>query len=287
MKRIILAMLLFLCPYVSAAFLTEGKEGNLAFPTSQEPSPLFSLGQNIVDKKDLLALATFEQNGGHMRDYISLIPSVLYGITDDLSILGYLPIVFEYKQDDHGKLKRGIGDLTLQAEWAFYNNDQPDRSYQATFVGNIGLPTGAWRPDKPNLGLANVSFLLGGTFSYLSANWYAFISGGALLTTTRESTKYGNQFFYEAGAGYRLGTIKNWLFNIILEFNGAFYQSDKLCGSTDHTSGGNVIYLGPSLYAATYDHFIFIAGAQFPITQSLMSVFKTDWRYSIYGAWKF
>jgi len=38
------------------------KEGNFALPTSQQPSPLFSFGQNILDKGDIQALAQKQTN---------------------------------------------------------------------------------------------------------------------------------------------------------------------------------------------------------------------------------
>ena len=261
------------------------KVGNLAFPTSQEPSPLFSLGQNIVDKHDLLILETYEQVKGPQKKYLGLLNSILYGINDDISLLGTVPVAFDYTQDS--KTSKGIGDISLQGEWAFYNRDEWYYSLQATFVGNIAFPTAPNNPPKPNIGFGAVSIFLGTTFSYLDPDWYAWTSYGVIIPTQHHKTKYGNQFFYEAGVGYRLGTVGNWLFNLLVEFNGVFYSRDKLLGSIDTSSGGNVIFLGPTFYAATMKHFIFIAGFQGPITQSLKGVFKNSWRYSLYAAWKF
>jgi hypothetical protein len=279
--------------FISPTFASTIKQierGNLAFPTSQNPSPLFSLGQNIVDKNDLLLLETWNQMIGKQRNYETASSSILYGVNDNFSLLAVIPAIPEYKEN-HIK-KSGVGDLTAQAEWAWFNHDRFTYSVQSTFIFNITLPTGNPHitplPDRnPNLGFGAPSVFLGATLDYLSVDWYAFIDGGAIITTRHNCTKFGNQYYYEAGVGYRLGSTRHWLFNLILELNGVFYERDSILGQTNTVSGGNVIFLGPSFYAASKKHFIFIAGVQGPITQTLQGVFMNSFRYAIYGAWKY
>jgi len=173
-RFIIYAIALFAYFQSSASTVKQIDKGNLAFGTSQEPSPLFSVGQNIVDRGDFLILETWEQMIGPKRDYQLLSNSLLYGITNDISILATVPVIPGYKLD--GIKKSGIGDIWVQGEWAFYNRDRYTYSLQSTFIMNMTFPTGKTfvtpPPDRnPNLGFGAVSVFLGATFSYLSVEF--------------------------------------------------------------------------------------------------------------------
>ena len=85
----------------------------------------------------------------------------------------------------------------------------------------------------------------------------------------------------------RIANTDTWLFELLVEFNGIFYATSTLDCIKEPDSKGNVIFIGPSFYASNYDHFIFMTGIQGACAQTLGGVFRFNFRYSIYGGWKF
>ena len=73
--------ILFILFYVSVAFSRDQEkvdhiiEGNLALPTSQQPSPLFCFGQNIVDKGDVQIFGDVDYLKGKNLKFSEFIPS--------------------------------------------------------------------------------------------------------------------------------------------------------------------------------------------------------------------
>src|ERR1700733_11682693 len=72
-------------------------EGNLALPSSQQPSPIFCFGQNIIGKGKLQALAFTDSLLGKRRNFTEVTPSALYGISDALSVIVSIPIAAQFK----------------------------------------------------------------------------------------------------------------------------------------------------------------------------------------------
>lgn len=240
------------------------KEGNFSLKTSQAPGPLVSLGQNVVDKGDLLIFLFADAVVGK-RGYTSeVIPNILWGITDKLSLFLGIPISPSNKEfENHSE---GFGDFFAQLEWAFYNKSS-SRSYtQATLVGNITLPSGS-ATKIPNTGFGSPSFFIGATLNYSTVNWMVFTSYGATLTTTRHKTKFGDQIFYEFGIERYLPSPCGWIFALVFEVDGAYAWKDRIKGHTDPDSGENIIYFTPSIWISS-KHLIFQLGVG-PLVQHL------------------
>jgi hypothetical protein len=75
----------------------QSKIGNFALPPSQQPGPLFSFGQNILDKGDLEIMTFVAHLKGHRNRTTEIVPAILYGISDKASIFGVLPICASQK----------------------------------------------------------------------------------------------------------------------------------------------------------------------------------------------
>lgn len=241
------------------------KIGNYLLPTSQQPLPLYGFGQNIVDKHDLQFLLYLNQKGGKQVNFTDIMPSILYGIRDDLSLFIILPFTPKYKTNSD--TSSGIEDTILQLEYAFFSKKTFKSNTQATIVGNIGLPTGSSK-KVPHTGFGAPSFFLGLTLSHSERYWYAWIQGGTTLTLQRHETKFGNQFYYQGGFEGVITTRPGWLFAWMVELFGLYEQKDKICGKQDHDSGGNTFYIGPSLWASS-EKLIFQLGLAFPAAQHL------------------
>lgn len=93
--------------------------GNLALPTSQQPGPLFSFGQNIIDARDAQIYGTVYDFDAQCASYITVVPSFLYGFTDSFSLFVTMPCAAQYKNQD--SCSSGSGDGSVQFEYAFFN----------------------------------------------------------------------------------------------------------------------------------------------------------------------
>ena len=120
-KKLLLPLLLcFTFSYFSQQqkTVTQNQKGNLALPAALQPGPLFSLGQNIIDKHDLLIFETYGQINGQKELAGSLITDILYGITDDSSLLFEIPIITELKINNY--CSSGVCNMRIQGEVAIY-----------------------------------------------------------------------------------------------------------------------------------------------------------------------
>lgn len=80
-------------------------QGNLALPTSQQLTPLFSLGQNIVEQ----VLVTPNRLQGQYKQYDEVDLELLYGVRDDLSCFINIPLISQMQLNNC--YSSGIGDI--------------------------------------------------------------------------------------------------------------------------------------------------------------------------------
>jgi hypothetical protein len=262
------------------------KIGNLALPGSQQPGPLLGIGQNVIDKKDLQAFIYPGWFLGKQKNFTEIIPSILYGIRDDLSIFIELPLAQHFSLD--GQHSSGAEDIIAQLEYAPYTYESTTATNAITIITSILFPTGKDKKNPPT-GFGSPSFILGFTASHLATKWYCFTSYAALLTTKHNhNTKSGNEFIYQAGFGRNIAYRSDrWILTGILELNGIYTQKRKINGIVDQDSGGNVIMFGPSLWFST-QHFIAQVGVAPIVSQHL---FGNQLKNSVFIAcnfgWKF
>lgn len=262
-----LAMMLMLFPIVCPASVElPPMIGNFTLPPSQQPGALISFGQNIINEHET-ELALFADNYmGKNKHFADLIPGVIYGITPNLSIFVNAPYAVSYQSDQ--QKSSGWEDAFAQLEYAFYNGSTKQYIDQATVVANISVPTGSVNKN-PATGAGAPSYFLGLTFDRMYVDWLIFGSPGVGIPTAKNGTKFGNSFLYQFGFGRRIAAHrKNWLFAWIIEIDGTYTQKNRVKGSEDQNSGGNVVYVTPSLWTST-NNFIFQLGVGFPATQHL------------------
>jgi hypothetical protein len=260
--------------------------GNFILPSSQIPGPLLSFGQNIIDKNETIIYLSADDFQGADRHSIDAIPSILYGITDRLSIYLVTPIAVNYKLKQNSS--SGLEDAFLQLEYAFYSEKNHDFTDQATIVTNMTFPTGS-ATKQPNTGVGSPSFFIGGTFNRDYINWFEFISDGAILTTTGDDNiKFGNQFLYQAGIGRNIFNIDTkWIFAWLLEADGTYAQKNKINGLADPNSGGNTIFLTPSLWVSSKT-LSFQLGFGLPVVQHLFgNQLKNNYLVALSLGWSF
>ena len=262
--------------------------GNFALSEAFQPSPLFSFGQNTINKNDAIAyISPVYEYGKHRKSFYNNM-YFLYGLTDSASIFGLIPAPVFNKE--YSSSTSGIGDFIIQGEYAYINTATDTTQTQATIVGSIYLPAGILEASKqgPNFpvflsatSFGVTSFFLGGTYSYMTSDWYAFTSLGGLLIPSHNKSKLGNILFYQAGIGRNLKHLKDQVLLLLFECDGIRTNQDKYLGMLDPNSGSNIIFLGPVLYYAT-KRTIFQIGIQAPVYQKLKGLQpKTSYLFSV------
>ncbi len=247
-------------------------KGNFILPCSQQPGPLISFGNNIIECNVVQLYVFGDSLKKQNSNYIDLIPSVLYGITDEFSIFFNVPIAVSYREKEHHS--SGFEDLFLQFEYAVYAKTTNCTSDQITVVANASFPTGS-KHKTPITGLGSMSYFAGATYNHMSPKWLYFSSYGVILPMSQRKTKTTNQYLYQFGIGRNGNLVKGWLFAYLVEFDGIFSPSNS-----NPNSGGNTIYCTPSFWASS-NAWILQIGAGYPIQQHLFGNQKKDqWSFS-------
>lgn len=264
---------------------TPPKIGNFSLPSSQQPGSLLAFGENIYDKGTILSnLHSNYAKGSKMYSTV-LLPNIIYCLTDSSSILLSIPYFVKNKFEHFSS--KGIGDIALQFEHAFYQKTNSCYEDQLTFVLNTTFPTGSARKE-PSTGFGAQTYSFGVTFLRYYTDWLLFSSDGTTITTSRHGTKFGNELIYEFGFGRNIAyETDKWLLNWALEFDGLYVGKDKINGVKDPNSGGNIILITPSLWFSTR-HLIIQVGIAKYLVQHLFGVQKKE-HYQLIGniAWTF
>jgi len=233
--------------------------GNFALPSSQQPGPLVSFGQTLVDKNQLqLSYSTFSPY--HIvGPFRNMNASATLGVSDETAIFFNYPIALYFGPSPLPGLDPKL--VNLQLEHAFYASGNTKYQEQATVVGAAFVPL----DDTGSIG-----YFLGATYTRTYTDWLMFVSPGIFLRTTSQHVRPGNQYFYQAGIGHNIVAVtdKSNVF-ALLEFDGTYEDKSKYFGRNYPDAGRHLITLTPSLSLAT-KHFIAQVGVGFPIVQRVV-----------------
>lgn len=259
--------------------------GNFSLPGAQQPGPLFSFGQFDIDQNQMQLFMNPSYIKGVRERFLTIEPSYVYGVTDNLSYLVAIPIAAYYYQAPFKS--SGLADATVQAEYAFLNTSTNTRQTQATIVLAATVPTGSLRKN-PATGLGSPSLFSGLTYNQMYIEWYWFVSPGLTWVVPNKNTQLGSAYTYDAGVGKNLWVYSdNSSWFGLVEFNGLYAKRNKIDGVIDQNSGGNIITISPSLIYSTekiYTQF----GVAFPIQQSWNGMqAKTNYLASFLIGWLF
>lgn len=260
------------------------KIGNFSLPSSQQPSALIGFGGNIIDQGEVKLFLFADEFVGRKKLVTDVIPRALYGINDRTSILFSFPFTPIMRDGHH--TSSGLEDFSAQLEYAFFNKKTLSYTDQATVVANMTFPTGSVKKN-PSTGFGSPSFFLGITYYRTAVNWIAFTSHGALITTSHHGTKIGNQFLYQFGFAKNLPSPKEWIYAWMLEVDGQYSEKNRIHRQIDPNSGGNVVYITPSLWISS-KNLVIQVGISFPLIQNLFGKQrKIDYALTLDLAWSF
>ena len=240
--------------------------GLLALPTSQEPGPFFSFGQNIIGKNKLQLYLSPNYLKVDEGNFFAFTPSLLYGLTDSSSFYLSTPLAIDYRNGTaHSS---GVGDAGLQFEYAFYQSSDLTKYEFATVVTAVTWPTGSFNKSPPT-GLGSPTYFFGVTFNRTFIEWFWFVSPGVSVTTPYKEFRLGSQYLYQFGIGHDILSIKDkYTFSGLIELNGQYTEKNKILGLSNPNSGGNVVFIAPSLWFST-EKIILQLGVALPVSQHL------------------
>lgn len=272
-------MKIFLLPiFLSIAFCpfargndeqgNESNKGNFALPLSQQPGPLVSFGENIIEKGQTQFFLFGRNLQGKHLCAREVMPGILYEMTDNSSIFLNAPIALSNK--DKTNRSHGWEDLFVQLEDALYTKESSTSFDQATIVGNMSFPTGS-STKKPPTGAGAPTFFIGGTFNHMTPDWLVFTSHGITVPTPHNGTRFGDRFLYQFGFGRNIPSPKEWIYTGLVEFDGEYAWKDKIRGIRDPNSGGNEIFITPSIWISS-KKLIVQFGIGFPVVQHLFGI---------------
>ena len=262
---LIIALLTVNIGYAEAHSETNS-ESNFILPASQQPGPLIGFGQTILDRNETQLAIFANPFFGANTHFVNVTPSITYGLTDKLAFLLNVPVAASFKNNQ--QYSAGLEDTYLQLEYAFYAKQTQGTSDQATILSGVNFATGSSTAQPPT-GFGSPSFFIGSTYDHTTANWFAFAAPGALLTTSNNNTRFGNQFLYQGGLGRNIMNIDaKWILAWMVEADGIYFQKNIKNGITDPNSGGNVVYVTPSLWFSSKT-LIIQPGVGFPVIQHL------------------
>lgn len=260
------------------------KIGNFSLPASQQPAALFGFGGNIIDKDEIQFYFFADDFRGRRKTTSDLIPSILYGITETWTVFFNAPFTPAMRDGHHRS--SGLEDFFIQLEYAFYNHSTVDYVDEATLVGNVTFPTGSIHKNPPT-GFGSPSLFLGTTYYRTWVDWFAFTAHGAILPGSDHGTKFGDQFLYQFGVGRNFASPEGWIYAWMVELDGQYNKRNRIKGTIDKNSGGNVLYLTPSLWVSSKEILV-QWGVSLPLNQNLFGKqHKFDYAINFNFGWSF
>lgn len=265
------------------------KEGNLLLSASQQPSPLFGFGQNIVDKHDFQLYFYTDYIKQKIKEQLDVMPGFLYGIRDNLSLYCNVPITgnLKTKKNEDAGCETVLPGLSAQIEYAYFSKTFYDYALQATLVSALSGPNGSMI-KQATTNRQTSTFFIGGTFSYLQVDWYFYSSLGGLFTIkTKSNNALGDNFLYQSGLGRNLHHSDKYTYLALVEVLGTKFKADVVEGEVDIEGGGNIIFIAPSFWFSSA-RITAQLGAAIPIYQKVSnSKNKYSYQIAFNGSWKF
>ena len=255
---------MFRCTLISTLLtfsLYAESEGNFSLPASQQPSGLFAFGTNVIDQGETQLFLFADEFIGKQKIVSDVIPSVLYGITDEFSILFNFP--FSPEMRDGCEKSSGLEDFYCRLEYAIYNKNTKDYIDQVTLVGNITIPTGDIT-KRPPTGYGGKSIFIGTTFLRMCPEWFFFTGQGAILTSSKHRKRAGNQFLSQYGFGKSICSPEGWIYALMIEVDGQFQQKNR----HEIDTGGSTLFLTPSVWVSS-ETLMLQFGVSVPVYQNL------------------
>ncbi|MCH8118870.1 MAG: transporter [Planctomycetes bacterium] len=229
--------------------------------------PVFSIGPETIFEGGWGIETEFEFDDAGDGKTSTLHYEILYGLTKDLSLTLEIPQVLRSREGH--MTEDGLGDIMLRGKYQLFRRDTLGAQDKISAILGIKFPTGD-EDAKPRLGTGTTDFLFGLSAGHESRTWYRFATLRYFLRTKHDGFGPGDKIFYDVTIGYRPWRREylQWDLVGLLEMSGEYEFGSELGGKTVRNSGGNTIWLGPSLLFS-YRNIMVKGGIQMPVYQQL------------------
>jgi Putative MetA-pathway of phenol degradation len=236
--------------------------------TAAAHEPVFSLGPRTIWEGGV-GIETnyeFEDQGGEQLSVLNY--EVLYGVTNDLALTFKVPQILE--REVGGETEHGSGDIEIRAKYRILQFDALNASNQVSGIFGVKVPTGD-EDANPALGTGTTDFLFGATYGYESRFWYHFATVRYRWRTESGNRDPGDRLFVDAAMGIRPFPTEYDQSDLVLlaEMNAEFESESEFAGQTLPDTGGDTIWLGPTILFSPNPQWMYKGGIQFPIYEDL------------------
>lgn len=238
MQRILLGILFLLCikPILS-------KYGPYKPLSGHHTVSLFGIFHNNLPKNNFKVEEFFIFENTQQPLYYAL-TYFTYGISDKLTFLPSIPLVSRKPANGDGNVT-GLGSINLQFNYLLYLQENPEFRYRMIATFGLGLPT-TTISQVTLFSLKAINSMIGILQDAMTQNWYFFYDFGLLLISKKGNLKTGNFVIYDFGMGRTFCYNEHYI-TLMGEFFGLYQQPDHLNGNIVLTTGGNAVYVGPTV----------------------------------------
>lgn len=223
-------------------------------------SPLFSFGHAILSKNQWAVSEEVLFFKSKPNSYWLSLLQLFYGLNDVCTIIGNIPVV---SQKSTTKQKNtGLGDCYLNLYSRLFNNSSEKYDYRIIGVTGLRFPSTTGAFGETIFTLNTTSFFFGITQDALTRDWYLFTDFGALLFLKKGCRHYGHLINFNTGAGRSFCFNENYL-TVFIELSDFYSRPDKINKQQLLTTGGNILFIGPTLRYTHKNGFLAQAGIQF------------------------
>ena len=199
-----------------------------------------------------------------------------YGIREDLTLVGVVPIVFREgtarppsPPGAFGSLaEQGVADLRFFGKYRFWEKDLPGETYRWSALGGVEVPT----YDEPFSSDSWDPFL-GTVWTYQSLEWgldldavWQFNTGAGVFR--HDALSYDLAYTYVLLTGQTLDE-KFWQLGSVFELNGTYI-----------TDGSHLVYAAPGIQLAL-ERMIVEASLQLPVVRDLKNAAEPDFTFVV------
>lgn len=211
-----------------------------------------------------------DPTGAGRRLYLIWSPiTLVYGLTTKAALFGTFPVAYRDLNVATPSRTAGIGDMTLLGRYEVYKKDWFLRTFRAAIFGGLEIPSG----DSP-FSSDSLDIPLGIVASMQSHRQEIDLDLRYKVNTEGNGVAHGDDFIYNLAYQLRIlpwrlpetGIPKQ--FNLVIEANGQWTQSDVASGTTVANTGGHTLFLSPGLQLAM-KRIILEASVQIPVIQDL------------------
>ncbi len=283
----------FLIPFlfILAIYSEQGITDSLIEAQLGGPNPIFSIGHNIQKKgHGFVRCFAYRIKESEKQSSFVTHNGLYYGITDTLTVNIRIPGI-RYAKSPPLKTS-GVGNVHLQAEWAFYNHYESGSLTQATVLATVRIPSSDIQVQTIDTA-RSPNFLVGATTSHWTDIWHLYTDAAVNLMTTHKHFKLGNQFYYNLGLGrivYSKPLSRGGILyvELMMDINGLYTRPNTLYHKQDLSTGSIVTYLGPC-FRFSLPYLVLVGGMQYPISQTYRdpATIRSHYKLGLGGAFVF